>query len=272
MAFRATIWSGAFGRCFASCGAIALIAAGTAWGDGKTDATVSAASTQPRIDPPPRANAGDDQDAKVGDQITLDGSGSAPHTGVSYRWIPAGGPPIRLKLDNQCVYTWIPEAPGTYRFALVIAGGGGISEPDYVEVTVSDNPKVTLSDPATVVTTREALQTLAVSEELGGALAEIYGRIAARMELYESYNMLLHELSRSLEPLIPADPSVRASWNARLFVPLSGLLVNRLRAQSLDLMQAESLASPLNRTQRQALALFFGEVAEGCRTVQDDRR
>jgi hypothetical protein len=272
MTLHGTIRARPVGKGIANCVAIALLATGTARGGETADPGVSAASVQQRTGLSLHANAGEDQVAKVGDRVTLDGGGSLPGTGVSYRWITAGGPPIRLKIDDQRIYTWIPETSGVYRFALVVAVDGRISEADYVDVTVSDVPVAASTNAAAASATREGLNALGVSEALSTELAEIYARIAGRMDLYESYNELLHELSRALEPLIPADPATRSAWNERLFVPLSGRLVDRLRAESLDLTRSDALAAPFNAAQRGALARFFAEVAEGCRTFRNDRR
>lgn len=272
MTLRETFRACPVGRRIANFVAIALLATASARGGETTDPGVSTASTQQRIDPPLHPDAGKDQVARVGDRVTLDGGGSLPKTGVSYRWIATGGPPIRLKIDDRRIYTWVPETPGVYRFALVVADSGRISEPDFVDVTVSDVPIVASTNAATASATREGLNALAVSEALGAELAEIYARIAGRMDLYESYNELLHELSRSLEPLIPADPAARSAWNERLFVPLTGHLLDRLRAESLDLTRPDALAAPFNDAQRGALARFFAEVAEGCRTFRNHRR
>jgi hypothetical protein len=171
-------------------------------------------------------------------------------------------------LQDRHLLTWIPEFPGVYRFALVVADGGGISEPDYVEITVGESPKKTSFDLDAIV--REAFRTLNAPESTADAIAEIAGRIASKAELYESYNMLLHELSRSLDALIPSDAATRSSWNERLFVPLSRLLMERLQAESLDLSRPESLDARLSIPQRAALAAFFHEIASAGRAYRDE--
>jgi hypothetical protein len=216
-----------------------------------------------------RADAGADQNADVGDRVTLDGSRSRPSAGGSYRWIAAGGPPIRLLLEDRHTLTWIPESPGVYRFALVVAAEGGISAPDYVEITVAESPKKTASDPDVAVVMTGALRSLNATVSTAGALAEIADRIASKAELYESYNMLLQELSRSLDAVIPPDAATRSSWNERLFVPLSRLLMERLRAESLDLSRPEALGYGFNVPQRVALAAFFHEMASAGRAYRD---
>lgn len=265
-----TIRTRPVGRCMVMGLATGLLTLVSARGAEKADRGVSPASTQARLDAPLHANAGEDQNAKVGDRVTLDGSASEPQTGLSFRWIPAGGPHIRLKLEDQRVYTWIPEAPGVYRFALVVAGTGRISEADFVEITVVDDQRVATRSAVIESVTREGLRALNAPEILRGELAEVYERIAGKLDLYESYNMLLHELSRSLEPLIPSDPMSRGSWNDRLFVPLSSHLVEQLRAESLDLSRPGALTTPLTDAQRRALASFFRDVADGCGVSRDN--
>jgi hypothetical protein len=219
-----------------------------------------------------QADAGADQTAEVGDRVTLDGSRSRASAGGSYRWITAGGPPIRLMLEDRHTLTWIPESPGVYRFALVVAAGGEISSPDYVEITVVESPKKTASGPDVAAVMSEALRTLNVTVPTADTLAEIADRIASKAELYESYNMLLQELSRSLDALIPPDAATRSSWNEQLFVPLSRLLMERLRAESLDLSRPEALGFGLSVPQRAALAAFFHEMASAGRAYRDGNR
>jgi hypothetical protein len=211
------------------------------------------------------ADAGADQAAGVGDRVTLDGSRSQTSAEASYRWIAAGGPPVRLMLEDRHLLTWIPESPGIYRFALVVVQGGEISAPDYVEIIVAESPNKTTDDPALVAVVSRALRDLNATESTAGALAEIADRIGSRIELYESYDMLLHELSRSLDALVPPDAATRTMWNERLFVPLSAILLERLRAESLDLSRPGSLDAALNNSQRAALKAFFREVASAVR-------
>lgn len=273
MAIRATFWSRPAGRRWAICLAAGTLAAATAWGGEKTDPSVAPSSTQQQTPRTPlRAVAGDDRSVSVGDRVTLDGRESMPLTGLSYRWIAAGGPPVRLSLEDRHLLTWVPESPGLYRFALVVAGGGEISEPDYVEIRVAESPKKTSADPVAASTASQALRALEASEPIAGEFAEIAERIATRVDLYDSYNVLLHELSRSLDALLPPDRESRARWNERLFVPLSGLLVERLRVESLDLSRPGSLDSTLTDAQKAALATFFREVAAGSRAFRDGAR
>ena len=86
--------------------------------------------------PAPRADAGDDQVGLIGREITLNGMRSEPRGQLAYRWIQTGGPTVRLKIEDSYVYSFVPTVPGHYRFALVVAANGEISEPDEVSVTV----------------------------------------------------------------------------------------------------------------------------------------
>ena len=84
----------------------------------------------------PVADAGDDQLAMVGRQVTLYGGRSEPQGRIGYRWIQVAGPKIRLKLENGPFFSFVPTAPGVYRFALLVAAGSQVSEPDEVTLTV----------------------------------------------------------------------------------------------------------------------------------------
>jgi len=249
-----------------------MLAAATAQGGEPTGPAVATASAKPPNLAAILADAGPAQSAEVGDRVTLDGSRGQSSARVSYRWIAAGGPPVRLSLEDRHLLTWVPESPGVYRFALVVAADGVISEPDYIEITVTEPPKKTVPDPRTVAITSEALRSLNAPASTAAALGEIAERIAARVGLYDSYNVLLHELSRSLDPLISPDAAARSSWNETLFVPLSTLLVERLRAESLDLSRPGALDARLSDSQRAALAAFFREVSAGSRAYRDGVR
>ncbi len=84
-----------------------------------------------------KADAGDDQAAKVGRKVVLNGVRSEPRGQIRYRWLQAGGPRVALKGGDGPTATFVPASTGTYRFALVVSSpGGAMSEPATVEVTV----------------------------------------------------------------------------------------------------------------------------------------
>src|SRR5262245_21792591 len=77
---------------------------------------------------PPMANAGPDQTVKVGQTVTLDGSGSTDADGdpLSYQWSfvvrPTGS---QATLSNSAVVhpTFVVDRPGTYTVQLVVNDG-----------------------------------------------------------------------------------------------------------------------------------------------------
>jgi hypothetical protein len=221
-----------------------------------------------------RADAGDDQAVAVGRQVTLNGIRSEPRQGLAYRWIQLAGPTVRLKIEDRYIYTFTPVEAGLYRFALLVAVDGAISDPDIVDVTVTGPPGAPTPAPVGK-TTRElvagALHSLERGTATAGELASIYQQVALRMDLYESYAVLLEELSRNLDRSIPEDPVSRAAWNERLFQPLTSRLVERMRVEGLDLTAPAALTTPLSDPQKRELASLFQSVAEACQTVKDGK-
>jgi hypothetical protein len=128
---------------------------------------------------PLRAHAGDDQIGLVGRQITLNGSRSEPRGQLAYRWVQTGGPVARLKIEDRYIYSFVPTVPGTYRFALVVASSGEISEPDEVCVmvgsgarTVAGRDEEVKADPVpTQELARAGLKALKLGREVAEPLA-----------------------------------------------------------------------------------------------------
>lgn len=234
-----------------------------------------------------RADAGDDQLGVVGRQVTLNGIRSEPQGALAFRWVQVAGPTIRFKIEDRYVYTFVPGEPGLYRFALVVAGEGGISEPDTVDVIVGlprgaagpvavSPPAQAASSPQPTVPPRELARTALASVEDGAAsatrLAAVFQEIAGRMGLYESYAVLLQELTRRLEEVVPPDAARRAQWNERVFVPLTSRIVERMRQENLDLTSPTGLTTPFNDRQRSELEAMFQAIAEGFQAVRTDPR
>jgi hypothetical protein len=243
-----------------------------------------------RQTPPPVAHAGDDQVGLVGHRVTLNGSDSQPRSEVSYRWIPTQGPAPTSPEQDGYIYSFLPSAPGLYRFALVVADHQGtISEPDFVEVLVGTTPPTTpyaqvprsgnvnssvtpafmnASSPEVI----EALARSAVlSVEGGPALAEslavTFEGVAQRIDLYSTYADVFQEMSTRLGSVIPQDPAQRAVWIQRLFTPLTARLVEKLRAEGLDLLKPGGTSSPLSPEQKAVLSEVYRAAASGFRAV-----
>ena len=231
-----------------------------------------------------RADAGDDQIALVGRQVTLNGGRSEPTGEIGCRWIQTGGPTTRLKLEDGAIFAFTPTAPGVYRFALVVAAGSEISTPDEVIVTVGGGARIggpagvaspgdaIVPEPApTHEVARSALASLRGGPEAAEPLASLFEAAADRMDLYSSYADAFSEMSRRLEEILPADPAHHAVWIERLFNPLSAQTVEVMRIEGLDLRLPDARAASLTTAQKAALAEHFRLIAEGFRSSNRPR-
>ncbi len=105
------------------------------------------------------ADAGDDQTAVVEHRVTLNGlrsrqlthagdPGAQPGGGrLAYRWIQVSGPAVSL-VEQSWVCIFTPHEPGHYRFLLVVAATGEISQPAAVDVWVTDQVPSELAEGA----------------------------------------------------------------------------------------------------------------------------
>ncbi len=224
-----------------------------------------------------RADAGDDQIGQVGRQVTLNGIRSLPRGRLGYRWVQMGGPRVSLKIEEGYIFTFVPPANGLYQFALVVASGSEISEPDYVNVAVgvplpppAEEPAAPAPTAAPVSLKELARAALAQAEggpTAGDDLGEAFQEVAARMDLYGSYDELMVELTRRLEEVVPADAQRRSAWLGGVFAPITARVIDRMRAEGLDLSQADGRAAALTRPQRKILAQQFRSIAEGFRSA-----
>jgi hypothetical protein len=220
------------------------------------------------------ADAGDDQIAIIGHQVTLNGARSRPRDGLVYRWIQVEGPKPVAHDAAKWVYTFVPTEAGLYRFLLVVAGGNSISEPDEVRVLVSSSVPAELkrradappSVPVTIgAVTRDGLLRVGAGPGVAGAFATAFEGVAAKMSLYASYEDVFSEISRRLEAILPADAEARAEWDRFVIEPISDQVVTTLRSEGLDLTRPGSDAEPLNEVQKSQLSALFRVVGEGCR-------
>ena len=227
----------------------------------------------------PMADAGDDLLGLVGHRLTLNGSASRPRAGLAYRWLQVGGPEIRSPVESGSFYSFIPGAPGVYRFALVVARQDRISPPDYVNVTVGSPPGTATSPssaPASAGDEVDAIvgSSLAAMEDapaLAGPLAEAFDAASFRMDLYQSYAEIYVELSRRLDAIMPQDAARRARWSAAVFEPLTRILIVRMLPTGLDLRSAAGQSAPLTIVQKRELKNQFERTARLLRSVQARR-
>jgi len=242
----------------------------------ETAAMTTTAQAQAQPQSAVRADAGDDQVALIGRRVTLNGSGSVPAQGLAYRWLQLGGPPVVAPRQDRAFYSFIPSAAGLYRFALLVAVGGAISEPDEVVVTVGGAPAVTEvanHGPATATQTvpdqilGAALPRIASGAIVAPQVADVFESIAGRSDLYTSFAEMQDELRRRLDVVIPAEPIERQAWTQSVFQPLTAYTASQLAVVGLDLQWPQSLSQPLTLAQRQAVHGHFLTLAHAFRAV-----
>lgn len=228
------------------------------------------------------ADAGDDQVAVVGSRVTLNGASSRPRGRVGYRWVQVGGPRPRVHLEDGAYYSFVPVAPGVYRFALVVALDSRISEADEVSVTVGAIASTAGSADGSAGSfpsdfeplDRIARRSLSLVHPRGETIDElvaIFQDVALRVDLHENYAETFGELSRRLEPIVGSAPGQKAIWTDRVFNPLAIGLVEIMREEGLDLSQPEGQLVPLNQAQRARLAEQFRLIAEGFKAAGGGR-
>jgi hypothetical protein len=223
-----------------------------------------------------RADAGDDQIGQVGRQVTLNGLRSVPRGGLGYRWIQMAGPRVSLKIEDGHVFTFVPPANGLYQFALVVASGSEISQPDFVNVAVGVALPPPMDEPAAAPVSLKDLARATLAQLEGGPsagddLGVAFEEVAARMDLYSSYAELMVELTRRLEEIVPADAQRRSAWLERVFAPLTARVIDEMRSEGLDLSRPDGRAAEMTRPQRKVLAQQFQAIAAGFRSASGSR-
>jgi hypothetical protein len=88
----------------------------------------------------PVADAGLGLLAYVGDTVELNGTASydPEDAELGYFWSQSGGPEVGLVNGDEAKPSFTIEAPGTYRFDLVVNDGYQDSEADTVEIVVAE--------------------------------------------------------------------------------------------------------------------------------------
>jgi hypothetical protein len=216
------------------------------------------------------ANAGDDQVAVVGHRVALDGRGSRPRDRGCYRWVQLDGPPVRERVDEAWVCSFVPDAPGLHRFQLIVASDGAIAAPDEVLVAVvpeSDAPGELKSPFARPAETRarELLVRADPNGRFARDLADAFDAVADRSALYRAYGDAASELSRRIDAVLPPTSPNRRAWDHALFEPLSEPVAEALVASGFD--PAAQVDRPLTAGQRRRLSDTFHDVARGFRAV-----
>ncbi len=102
--------------------------------------TCSAPPAPPKPNQAPLAEAGDDQQVRIEEEVTLDGSLSSDPEGGSLRfnWRAASENPAPLIFaETQPRISFVPTIPGTYTFILIVSDGTLDSNPDSIRVGVA---------------------------------------------------------------------------------------------------------------------------------------
>lgn len=228
-----------------------------------------------------KADAGDDQIGLAGRRVTLNGSRSRPGDGKGSRWLQVAGEPVLDPKQDGAYFSFVPPRPGSYKFLLMVAADGEVSEPDEVAVEVGTPPTPAAPaalappappappTPAQVVSA--ALPRLPDGVRLGSSVADVMEAIAQRSSLYESFAALQGELLRRLEVVVPAEPAVRSAWNDAVFSPLTLMTAQKLLAAGLDVRRTEDVQRALTPAQQGLLREHFQELARAFRVVSASR-
>ncbi len=235
-----------------------------------------------------KADAGDDQIGLAGRRVTLNGSQSRPGDGKGARWLQTAGAPVLEPSQDGPYFSFVPPRPGSYKFLLMVAADGEVSEPDEVTVEVGTPPTspgpVAAAAAATPTPTQAAqavaspptpptparivaaaLPRLADGGRLGASIADVMEAVSQRTSLYESFAALQGELLKRLEVVVPADPVARSAWNDAVFSPLTLMTAQKLLAAGLDVRRREDLDRPLSPAQQELLGEHFQELARAFR-------
>ena len=218
-----------------------------------------------------KADAGDDQSAKVGRKVVLNGVRSEPRGKLRFRWIQAGGPKVTLRATDGPTASFVPENPGTYQFALVVSTtGGALSEASTVKVTVGGSARASADGPSMAI---DELARVSLASIEGGArysddLSRVFDVVADRIDSYRNFSEATAEMTRRLDAVVPREKERRAVWIEQLFTPLMAKFVAGMKVEGLDLTQPEGQGKPLTKVQRARLAEQFRYTAAGLRATK----
>jgi PKD domain len=106
----------------------------------------------------PEADTGGDKEAVIGEQVTLDGSGSHDPDPdgkiISYKWEQTDGPSVGLQGSNQPVASFsVPsiDEDTSFEFALAVTDDEGAENEDSMEVRVNAPPQPQIPDESSEV-------------------------------------------------------------------------------------------------------------------------
>ncbi|MDB5352173.1 MAG: hypothetical protein JWN86_3420 [Planctomycetota bacterium] len=214
----------------------------------------------------PVARAGGDRTGVVGRRLNLDGGRSLPEGRVGYRWLQISGPTPSENVSEGSSLSFVPTTSGTYRFALLVGLESRVSEPDFVTVEVSNDPKIPPAGPTPLAQWFSgAVSPIPRGAETAGQVADVFEAIAQRVPLYTSYSQLQTELTRRLDVVVPSDPTIRNAWAQRVFLPLSQVTAAELLATGIDTRVPSPAERSLDETQKARLQTVYRGLADACR-------
>ncbi len=110
--------------------------------DGELEASETFSITVNKVNVAPAADAGADQYAALGDEVTLDGSGSSDldtNDSLTYGWTQTGGAAVTLSDASAVSPTFIANVTGPLTFQLTVTDTGILTDHDTVTVTIIDD-------------------------------------------------------------------------------------------------------------------------------------
>jgi hypothetical protein len=226
------------------------------------------------VDQSLKADAGDDQSARVGRKVVLNGIRSEPRGKIRYRWVQAGGPKVALKTADGPTASFVPATTGTYQFALVVATNDGVmSEAATVSVTVGGTARASDDAPSMAIDelARVSLSSIEGGPRYADDLSKAFDTVADGINTFRSFSEAITETTRRLDAVVPRDKERRAVWIEHLFSPLMARFVAGMKADGLDLAQPGAQTKVLTRDQKARLAEQFRYAAAGLRASKTMR-
>lgn len=152
------------------------------WTESGDTMTVSFANVQPV------ANAGTSQSARVGETVTLNGSGSSDANGdpLTFRWaissFPAGSG-TTIANPTLMITTFVPDLAGTYVIQLVVNDGLLDSAPSTTQVQVVANPTAPIE----------------ATQDVQDAIASLYPGVFKNANMQKTFNNKLNAVIADIE-------------------------------------------------------------------------
>lgn len=221
-----------------------------------------------------KADAGDDQPAKVGRKVILNGIRSEPKGKIRFRWVQTGGPKVTLKLNEGPTATFLPTVAGTYQFALVVASSSGVlSEPSSLIVTVGGSARPAEVEDAMAIDelARVSLASIDGGLRYADEISRAFDAVADNLPATRTFAEAINETTRRLDAIIPREKDRRSVWVEQLFSPLMAKLVSGMKADGIDLTQPANQAKALTRDQKAHLSEQFRFAAAGLRASRTMR-